>query len=77
MARPRGIWTPDIVRQRIQATKLADRLQDHALGKLEMSKTQIMAATVLLKKSVPDLQSTELTGPNGAELSVTVHKFGA
>jgi len=75
VARPKGIWTPDIVRQRIQATKLADRLQDHALGRCEMSKTQIMAATVLLKKSVPDLQSTELTGPRGSELSVTINRF--
>ena len=75
MARPKGIWTPDIVRARIQTTKLTDRLQDHALGKVKMEATQIRAAEILLKKAVPDLQSTELTGPGGGGIVVNVRKF--
>jgi hypothetical protein len=62
MARPKGVWTPDIVRRRIQATKLAKALQDHVFGKNEMSATQIRAAEILLRKKVPDLNTTEFTG---------------
>ncbi len=62
MARPKGVWTPDIVRKRIQATKLAKALQDHVFGKNEMSATQIRAAEILLRKKVPDLNTTEFTG---------------
>lgn len=46
-------------RKKIQTTQLINRLQKHALGKLKkpMDATQIRAVEVLLKKSVPDLQS--------------------
>lgn len=75
MAARKTIWTPDIVRARIQTTQLAKRLQDHAFGKVKMEPTQIRAAEILLKKALPDLQSTELTGPNGGGIAVTVRKF--
>lgn len=58
--RPKGIWTPEIVRERIQVTKLVDCLQKHALGKLKMGATQIQAAGILLKKVLPD--QTEVLG---------------
>jgi hypothetical protein len=57
----RGAWTPEKVRQRIQAGVLVRRLTDHVLGKLEMTASQVRAAEVLLRKSVPDLQSVEGT----------------
>jgi hypothetical protein len=60
--RPKGIWTPQIVRDRIQTTKLVDRLTDHVLGKVEMQPTQVTAALGLLKKALPDLSATEFTG---------------
>lgn len=50
----------DKLKARINASKLAKRLHDHALGKLEMSPTQIQAAQTLLRKVVPDLSSTEV-----------------
>jgi hypothetical protein len=53
------------VRDKIQASQLVNRLTNHALGKEEMTATQVRAAEVLLKKSVPDLSATELSGPNG------------
>lgn len=59
--RPKGIWTPQIVRERIQTTKLVDRLTDHVLGKVEMQPTQVTAALGLLKKALPDLSASELT----------------
>lgn len=50
------------VRKKIQASQLANRLQSHAFGEVEMSTTQVTAARVLLAKTVPDLSSVELTG---------------
>jgi hypothetical protein len=58
--RPKGIWTPDIVRQRIQTTKLAKALQDHVFGKNKMTSTQVRAAEVLLARTLPTLTQTEL-----------------
>jgi len=52
----------DMVRDKIQATQLVNRLEGHALGDVELSATQIKAIEILLKKSVPDLSSVELTG---------------
>jgi hypothetical protein len=51
----------DEVRAKIQASQLINRLSNHALGKSEMSQTQIKAAEILLKKSMPDLSATELS----------------
>lgn len=50
------------MRARIQATLLLKKMQDHALGECEMSATQIRAAEVLLKKTMPDLSAVELSG---------------
>lgn len=57
----RGAWTPQKVRDRIRTRLLAKRLEDHVLGKQEMTKTQVTAATALLKKTLPDLQSIDTT----------------
>lgn len=62
MAAPKRMWTPAIVRERIQVTKLQQRLENHALGLVDMSATQIKAAEILLKKTVPDLSSVEHSG---------------
>lgn len=60
MARPKGIWTPELVRQRIQTTKLVQRLEKHAHGEVEMTQTQVRAAEILLSKTLPSLTSTDL-----------------
>lgn len=62
MARRKIAWTPQKVRQRIRVGVLLQRLQKHALGEIDMTKTQIVAALGLLKKTVPDLSSIEHTG---------------
>jgi hypothetical protein len=49
-------------RQKIKTTQLINRLQGHAFGDVEMSQTQIKATEILLRKSVPDLQSVQLQG---------------
>lgn len=55
----------DDVRTKIQATQLINRLQDHIFNDAEMSKSQVSAALGLLKKSVADLSSVEMTGADG------------
>lgn len=63
-ARVLRIRHQDEVRQKIQATQLINRLTNYALGKegVTMEPAQVTAALGVLKKSLPDLQSTELTG---------------
>ena len=47
-------------RDKIRATKLVTRLQEHVLGEVEMSTSQVRAAEMLLKKILPDLSSVEM-----------------
>ena len=61
-----------MVRDKIQATELINVLQNHALGLTEEIKpTRLKAIEILLKKSIPDLQSVELSGDPEAPV---VHK---
>lgn len=62
----------EMVRQKIQAGVLIDRLQKHAQGKNDMTATQIKAAEVLLERSVPKLAQIQHTGANGGAIQVTV-----
>lgn len=55
----------DEIRTKIQASQLVNRLTDHALGKNEMTPTQVRAAEILLKKSMPDLSQVSGAGENG------------
>ncbi len=48
------------VRKKIQASQLINRLTDHVLNGLEMSVSQIKAAEVLLRKSLPDLSAVQM-----------------
>jgi hypothetical protein len=43
------------VRTKIQTSQLINRLQDHALGKIELEPSQIKAIEVLIRKTLPDL----------------------
>lgn len=50
------------VRAKIQASQIINRLQNHLDGEVELSSTQVKAAEILLRKSIPDLSATELSG---------------
>lgn len=69
----RGAWTPTKVRERIKVSMLIRRLTDHILGKQDMSPTQLKAAEILLKKSLPDLQAVQNThsGPDGGPIVIS------
>lgn len=53
-------WTPAKVRERIQVTKLVTVLMQCADGLLDLSKERLRAIEILLRKSLPDLQSVDL-----------------
>ena len=47
------------VRERIKTSMILNRLQDHTLGKCDLSNTQVRAAEILLRKTMPDLSQVE------------------
>lgn len=63
MARPLNSRQAESVRSHIQGTKLVQRLQDHVLGELEMTPTQVQAALALIAYVLPKpVQQVEQTG---------------
>jgi len=50
------------IRQKIQASVIIDRMQKHINGELDMTSTQVAAATSLLDRSVPKLSQIQHTG---------------
>ena len=60
-------------REKIRSTQLVNALMDHVLEKnnrQDMKTTQVTAALGLLKKVLPDLQSTELNATVDATVSL-------
>lgn len=64
-ARTRRIAHDDNTRAKIQAAQLINRLTDHAMGNIELTASQVRSIEILLKKILPDLQSTNLTTDTG------------
>ena len=60
MAARNRTWTPEVVRQKIRTSMLINRLQNHVAGRLDMSKTQIQAAGILLRKTLPDMVAQQV-----------------
>ncbi|MFM0439277.1 hypothetical protein PQQ84_22650 [Paraburkholderia strydomiana] len=59
------------VRTKIQVSQLLNVLQNHALGTLEeLAPTRLRAIEILLKKTLPDLSQTELTGADGGPIQI-------
>ena len=61
---------PQVARDRINTGILLNRLQNHVVGKVKMTSTQVQAAKVLLNKTLPDLQSVQHSGPNEGPIPV-------
>jgi hypothetical protein len=62
------------IRTKIQTSQLINVLQNHALGvdEIEITPTRMKAIELLLKKSLPDLSSTEITGDADQPVSIKV-----
>jgi hypothetical protein len=61
---------PMRVRENIRVGVLLKLLDDYATGKRKCEPHQITAATVLLRKAVPDLQAITLSGDENAPLTI-------
>jgi hypothetical protein len=61
---------------KIQAGVILDRLVKHVNGEIDMSASQIKAADILLKKTVPDLARTEVTGKDGEAQEMVIRWGG-
>jgi hypothetical protein len=57
------------IREKIRAAVILERLERQALGELEppMTKDQITAAQIVLKKVIPDLQAMTVSGDADAD----------
>jgi hypothetical protein len=61
-----------LIRDKINAALLVERLTECALGSIELTSQQMKAIEILLKKSVPDLSSVEMTGDADAPILLKV-----
>lgn len=61
-------------RVKIQNSNILSALIAHACGEREMSATQVSAGLGLLKKVMPDLAATQISGDEDNPLNV-VHKI--
>jgi hypothetical protein len=64
-ARKKKVTLTESWKEKIRAGVILDRLIKHVNGEIEMTNSQIKAADILLKKTVPDLARTEVTGADG------------
>lgn len=66
----------DEVREKIRASQLVNRLEDHVLGDVDMKPTQVTAALGLLKKCVPDMTENKTDLDVGGNLLSILSSFG-
>ena len=71
-ARTRKVRHDDETRRRIQTSQLINRLENHVLSNTEMSSTQLRAAEVLLRKTLPDVSSVEMTGEDSGPIKMVI-----
>lgn len=62
MAARKRKFQPEAVRQKIRGSHLVRRLQQHIDGKIELTMAQVRAIDILLRKIVPDLVQTSISG---------------
>src|SRR5487761_2371672 len=67
-ARKRKTFLTEEWKSKVNVANLMRRLLDHFEGKVELTRTQIAAAKIVLAKLVPDLSKSELTGADGEPL---------
>jgi hypothetical protein len=63
----------DEIRTKIQTSQLINVLQDHALnGQSDIQPSRMKAIEILLRKALPDLSSTEISGADGSALPIGI-----
>jgi hypothetical protein len=71
-ARSVKIKIDDRTREKIRTSQLLNRLNDHIFSDAEISQTQLKAIEILLRKSLPDLSSVELSGNDDHPLKLVI-----
>ena len=66
--RPPGFIMTDEHRKKISDSNILTYLIQHVEGTRNMSATQVSAGIALLRKIMPDLAATELSGPDGGPI---------
>lgn len=59
-------------RTKIANSKILNRLIACAEGEVEMSSTQAQVAIALMRKVLPDLATTEITGEEGGPIQIQI-----
>lgn len=70
----------DEVRTKIKTSALINRVQMYAMGELtdeDVSTNRLNAIKLLLSKSLPDLQSVEITGEGGGPMVIQLSNTDA
>lgn len=57
-------------RERIRSGVILERLERAALGEVEVSSNSLKAAEIVLRKTLPDLARTEVSGPEGGKIEI-------
>ena len=69
--KPKLALMSDMHRTKIANAQVFKFLVEHAIGKRDMSSTQVTAAIALLKKYMPDMAAIEIeTGANGIHIHI-------
>ena len=72
MPRQKIIPYDERLAMRIKTGQIVDKLQKHVLGELDMSQTQLRAASILLNKVMPDIKAIEINNlNNGAQAGLS------
>ena len=70
MAAPLRKTRQDEIRTKIGVAMIMSRLEKHIAGTVELSATQIQAASILLKKAVPDLSAVEMNHSGSVDIGL-------
>lgn len=60
------------IREKIRASKILQRVEQAALGEITMTRDELRAAEITLKKVIPDLAAITVKGDDDAPLEMKV-----
>lgn len=73
-ARIRRIFQNEKTRAKIKSGLLINALSNHVLGENKMLNSQVRAADILLKKTIPDLSQVNGPGDDGEHVLKVIHE---
>jgi hypothetical protein len=71
-ARTKAVRLSEEWRERIRTAGILERLEKAAMGETEVTPTQLKAAEIVLRKTLPDLARTEVTGDDGGPQELVI-----